>query len=292
MSYIEMGNPKKAEETMRRTWNEFQNALANGKLKSTDTIAALEYKFLKVFNDIFVVNNGQHYCKRQFDEYKEKGQIFMRCVRIEDIYSVPSYERFFPKKEYINSHNRFSPPGVEWLYLSWSDNLEKAKECAKAECRIESGDKMAFCQFEVVNKKAKIFDLTIANHHTYESINDIMDKFVNTTAHNVVEIANEIGIIPERDDIKVTIDVPVKEMSRMWIVFTYIRMLSKEIFVPVNDDKEYMYAPFQCMAYYFQSLGYDGISYSSTVSSQGDNLVLFNKDFAKPIGTVSTEICQ
>ena len=31
---------------------------------------------------------------------------------------MPEYERFIPKKEFIKNDNRFSPPGVEWLYLA------------------------------------------------------------------------------------------------------------------------------------------------------------------------------
>lgn len=35
-----------------------------------------------------------------------------------------SYDRFMPKAEFINEDNRFSPVGVEWLYLAWvSDKI-------------------------------------------------------------------------------------------------------------------------------------------------------------------------
>lgn len=67
----------------------------------------------------------------------------------------------------------------------------------------------------------------------------------------------------------------------------YARLLSKQIFVPVEtEDKELMYSPFQCMAQYFLSLGYAGIIYSSTVFSEGKNVVLFDKDAATPMGKI------
>lgn len=47
-----------------------------------------------------------------------------------------------------------------------------------------------------------------------------------------------------------------------------------------------MYAPFQTMAQYYSSLGYSGIIYGSTVSEIGRNIVLFNKNIAKPCGAI------
>ena len=74
---------------------------------------------------------------------------------------------------------------------------------------------------------------------------------------------------------------------RKWLVYTYAKMLSEQIFVPVDaNDKKLMYAPFHCMAQYFLSLGYSGIIYKSTVFDKGKNLVLFDKGLAKPVGDI------
>ena len=79
----------------------------------------------------------------------------------------------------------------------------------------------------------------------------------------------------------------IKEKFTRWAAYTYARLLSKQIFVPVEtEDKELMYSPFQCMAQYFLSLGYAGIVYSSTVFPEGKNVVLFDKDAASPIGKI------
>ena len=51
-----------------------------------------------------------------------------------------------------------------------------------------------------------------------------------------------------------------------------------------------MYASFQCLAKYFESLGYGGILYPSTVYPKARNIVLFNKTIGNPSGTVKTFI--
>ena len=51
---------------------------------------------------------------------------------------MPEYERFIPKKEFIKNDNRFSPPGVEWLYLALG-NESDIHQCAQAECRAHVG---------------------------------------------------------------------------------------------------------------------------------------------------------
>lgn len=141
-------------------------------------------------------------------------------------------------------------------------------------------------------KKAQIFDLTIADHHTYESINAVIDEYIASEAQALANQVLTKGLSPEKIAANKVIEERTREMSSLWVVFTYARMLSSQIFVPVETNKTYMYAPFHCMAYYFQSLGYDGIAYSGTVSDKGKNLVLFNKNDAKPIGKVSVSVCK
>lgn len=289
MSYIQMRDAKAAEDTMRKTWNELRDALSDGTLKADDIDTALTYTFLKVFGDIFRVNKEERNCKRWLEEFD--GMKFVRCARIDEG-TIPSFERFIPKSEFIKEDNRFSPPGVEWLYLAWAKDMDLAKQCAQAECRIKPGESVGLCEFETVRKKAQIFDLTIADHHTYESINAVIDEYIASEAQALANQVLTKGLSPEKIASNKVIEERTREMSSLWAVFTYARMLSSQIFVPVETNKTYMYAPFHCMAYYFQSLGYDGIAYSSTVSDKGKNLVLFNKNDAKPIGKVSVSVCK
>lgn len=276
-----------SEEIMRETWAEMRNALADGILKSDDVSKALTYKFLKQFDDAFHVNNEERFCKRLLKEYN--GEIFVRCVRV-DNGATPSYDRFLPKSEYIKADNRFSPAGVEWLYLAWAGNLKNAKECAREECRIERGENIAFCEFEIVNRDAQIFDLTIADKYLYDEIDEIIREYISCAG---THIYNEICNTYTTKKLFLLIKLIEKisfESAKIWFAFTYMKMLSSQIFEPVSTNKAYMYAPFHCMANYFQSIGYDGIAYSSTVSDKGKNIVLFNKNDAKPVRDVYVSV--
>lgn len=82
-----------------------------------------------------------------------------------------------------------------------------------------------------------------------------------------------------------------KEFEKLftwWGVYTYTKLLSEQIFVPldVSDNKAIAYTPFQTIAQYYISLGYSGIVYSSTVCPVGKNVVLFDKQMACPIGII------
>ena len=73
-----------------------------------------------------------------------------------------------------------------------------------------------------------------------------------------------------------------------WSLSTYIKLLSEQIFLPLEDtdNKELLYAPFQCVAQYFLSKGYAGIKYKSTVCTGAKDIVLFDKTMAAPVGTI------
>ena len=81
-----------------------------------------------------------------------------------------------------------------------------------------------------------------------------------------------------------------KEISRKFCLYIYFKILSSELFKPVENakSKKFEYAPFHCLAYYFKQLGYDGIIYKSTVSNSryGKNIVLFDKYLANPFDKI------
>lgn len=77
-----------------------------------------------------------------------------------------------------------------------------------------------------------------------------------------------------------------KDLEKL-LINTYCKLLSDYIFEPVESvDGDIMYAPFQTMAQYFKRKGYIGIIYKSTRYSGGKNLVLFDKNYAQPIGPI------
>ena len=83
-----------------------------------------------------------------------------------------------PKAEFINEDNRFSPVGVEWLYLAWASDKNLAEQCTIKECRASTGNRFGICLFEInsANKDEKIIDLTLADEMTYEDINTQLEN--------------------------------------------------------------------------------------------------------------------
>ena len=133
--FFDFGNIKNNERTIRKTWDEFRDALAMGNFSYDDIEKAKKCTFLKVYHDLFYDNFGIKHSTLKLNALD--GTLVGRgCILKKD--EMPEYERFIPKKEFIKNDNRFSPPGVEWLYLALG-NESDIHQCAQAEC---SG----FCQ--------------------------------------------------------------------------------------------------------------------------------------------------
>lgn len=130
----------------------------------------------------------------------------------------------------------------------------------------------------------KIVDLTIADDKSYEQLNHMLESYGNAQVKKGVKIAKILGRVPQYSVNK----TEFKRIFTEWAVYTYSKLLSEQIFEPIDDsaDKGIMYAPFQTMAQYYRSLGYSGIIYGSTVSEVGRNIVLFDKEIAKPCGSI------
>ncbi len=285
MSLFEFSDISKSEETIQQTWEDFRSALSAGDFSYNELDAAKASTiFLKVFDDLF------SHCHPLFDASAKSilscPTTLMRAGRLRPADPAPTYSRFIPNKDYITEHNRFSPPGVEWLYLAVG-NPCIAENCALKECRAIACELFGLCQFKLNEEYSEkiLFDLTIAEDVSYENLNrqlensadDIRNREVKKAANSIMR--KGYAKAPDVSDIK-------KKITR-WTAYTYARLLSKQIFVPVEtEDKELMYSPFQCMAQYFLSLGYEGIVYSSTVFPEGKNVVLFDKDAATPIGKI------
>ena len=274
-----------AEEKMRETWNEFRFDLATGAFsyKDCDT-AKNKAVFLKQFDDLF--SNCHHLFEKSLETVSLSSTTLMRAGKLKDEDPFPTYSRFVPSRKYITSHNRFSPPGTEWLYIAMGDS-DNAEKCALKECRASKGDRFGLCQFKINEEysKRELVDLTIACDSSYDELNNHLEGMEHEIRKREVKrIINGIvqcGCFP-----KPNIDDYMNQF-RIWFAYTYVRMLSEQIFVPVDTvDKERCYAPFQCVAQYFLNFGYEGIVYSSTVLPSGKNVVLFDRDAAVPVGKI------
>ncbi len=278
------------ERTICVTWNEFRQKLSNKDFSYSDVGAALQTVFLKTFDDLFK-STHQHFDKLVKDVLSDDTCI-MRAARLKVGDPEPEYSRFIPNAAFMTDHNRFSPPDIEWLYLAFSNEQSRdedfsiAEKCALRECRAVKGERFALCEFRLdkSNEWKKVVDLTIADGIEYADINlrlsqimqNIWDREVNRRISAI-----KMGMKPKAnsDDIKPGFEE--------WAVYTYAKLMSEQIFVPLTkEDKSIMYAPFQCLAQYFLSKGYYGIVYSSTIFPEGKNIVLFDKNFAFPVGTI------
>lgn len=279
---FDLSEIEKSEKTIRKTWAEFRDALAKGMFTYDEVEKAKSYTFLKVYDDLFHQHSGIEHKTIKIKDLKE---LLVGRGTILGEKEVLDYERFIPKKEFIKNDNRFSPPGVEWLYLALGNEAD-IHECSQAECRAKEGNRFGFCHFSFDDSslELKLVDLTIADDISYEKLNARLEEYGQKQVKKGIKTAKDLGFIPRYN-------VNVDEFKRFfteWGVYTYTKLLSEQIFEPLSDtdDKALMYAPFQTMAQYYISLGYSGIIYGSTVSTVGRNIVLFNKNMAYPMGTI------
>lgn len=120
-----------SEKIMKRTWSEFREALAKGKFEYTDTKSALTTIFLKQFDEMFQ-DVGKSKMTVEFIECLHNTSIGRGTViKPDEPLDTPLYDRFIPNAEFIKEDNRFSPQGVEWLYLSIGDSEEVVRGVQK-----------------------------------------------------------------------------------------------------------------------------------------------------------------
>lgn len=285
---MEFGEIKKSEEVIKETWSEFREKLVQEQYELNDIDKVKECTFLKVYDGIFNQNSGFNYKITTIGELQKfslgRGTILNETESID-------YERFIPKKEFINQDNRFSPSGIEWLYLAIGNETE-IHQCAQAECRVNIGDRFGFCHFNFDSRQLnlKLVDLTISDNISYDDLNNTLEQNIKIEDKKRIKIARMCG----KDLGAYWHEREVKRLFIKWSVYTYAKLLSEQIFQPIcdEDDRSIMYAPFQVMAQYYISLGYCDIIYGSTVSEVGRNIVLFDKSIAHPAGSIENYIIE
>lgn len=278
---------EKSELAIKKTWGEFREALSKGLFTYDEVDKAKEMDFLKSYDDLFRRHGGIDYNTLTLGslvvERLGRGTILNEIEN-------PDYERFMPNKRFIKEDNRFSPPGVEWLYLAIGNDSD-IYECAVAECRGQRGQRFGFCHFELDTKykDCKLVDLTIADDITYDAINRQLSDYVQTQIKKRNKMIKRLGYAP---NMSIVNKKEFENIITKWGGYVYTKLLSEQIFEPLDvlDNKAIVYAPFQTMAQYYISLGYSGIIYSSTVCPVGKNLVLFDKLMAKPTGKIEDRV--
>lgn len=283
--FSNIGNSKVA---LARTWEEFRDALKNKEFNYDETEKAKNITFLRVLNDLFYEHKGIDIVSKSISDILSKmgrGTILHATEKV-------NYDRFLPKKQFITSANRFSPQGVEWLYLALDNNVS-ATQTAKSEIRISEGQRFGFCYFEFTEdaKRYKIVDLTIADEYEYDDFNAALEAYAQQNLEKEIRKAKLTRRMPKKKDI--INKAEFEQVFVQWSIYTYCKLLSEEIFVPLDtEDRDLAYAPFQTMATYFLSMRYSGIIYKSTVQNGGKNIVLFDKQLAYPMGEIIDEVIQ
>ena len=142
---FDFSNIENSEKTIRKTWCEFRECLAKGLFTYEEIDRAKEQVFLKTYDDLFRQHSGIDHKTTTIKSIK--SQIIGRGTKLKQDES-PNHDRFLPKKEYIKEDNRFSPPGIEWLYLAIG-NEDDIHKCATAECRAKKETDLVFVIFNL-----------------------------------------------------------------------------------------------------------------------------------------------
>jgi len=232
---FEFSDIKKSEETMNSTWAEFRKALVDREFCYSQINVALEKTFLKVFDQLIADQTiRSEYSVSLLELVKIRNAQFFRGAIIEPGEMV-DYDRFIPKKEFIKEDRRFSPPGIEWLYLSIQDTSmthvspNLAQECCIKECCASNGDDFAICPFrtDVSNASLSIIDLTIGIEDSFESLNRLLDTKAQEIRSLNVKRFFETGKL--LDGWKLEFETHFK----LWASHTYTKLLAEQIFEPV-----------------------------------------------------------
>jgi hypothetical protein len=127
--------------------------------------------------------------------------------------------------------------------------------------------------------------LTVADDLTYEQINSRLECTYKEICRARFRRSRRRG---RAAAITVAENNKIKNAVEDWAFKTYLKLMSEQIFKPLEDtdDRNLMYAPFQCVAQYFLDKGYSGIKYKSTVCESAKDIVLFDKTYAHPVGDI------
>lgn len=284
--YFDYENKDKVIKTFKETWEEFRQALGTNKIGYKELSKAKEYTFLGVLDNVLSYENNnidlEVLFKTLYFNYS-----FCRATEIKsnEIIEKIDFDRFLPNKEYSKDANRFSPTDKEYLYLACKTRFGKEKhydlieEISKKEIRAREGQKIGICKFKIPENldimERRVINLTLVDNISLEDINQDSENWINNYIYSNINTNKSKKVVSKE----------IKEETRSSLLKIYLKILSSEIFKPVeNVDRDFEYAPFHCLAYYFSKLGYDGIIYKSTVCNNGygKNIVLFNKYYAEP----------
>lgn len=123
-----------AHKAIKAKWELLRKDLQVGKYSFDDESEATKSKFLSEFDQLFTIDGGQEYFSRTLTDVFNKAFV-LRGAIIHDTKLELDGSRFIPNSHYIKDDNRFSPKGIEWIYLTLgfpknNEGKEKARICS------------------------------------------------------------------------------------------------------------------------------------------------------------------
>ena len=259
--------------------------------------------FIEIFDDMFAKCINNH--RDAFFYPLKKSDVLCRVVSGWG----HGVDRFIPWPN--TAQNRWNPPGRTYLYLSFSEELQSYSEelslseyiCLE-EYRAQKGEQYSFCMFEPL-VQGNILDLSY-NDIDLATIRCSMDALGRKISQQVMSdlISNSVKLEHYKSNPK-KLKKEIKKKTEKYndrriieevVAKQYLKMVCNTIYKKVDekDDigKEKAYRSFQILSLYLESKGVTGIIYPCTRTNKviGKNLVLFNKEDAKPIKDSIREI--
>lgn len=257
--------------------------------------------FIDIFDDVFT-NCIEKYSDRFFHALSE-DDIICRSVQEDDIDKADMESRYIPWPNAGHS-NRWNPPGVTFLYLSYDRKIRPYNSeinineyVCLLETRSKPGENHSFCYFKP-SKSGKILDLSY-NDMTLRNAKNILNVYQDDMTQKLVK---ELLATPGAEEkykkakrLKADIKKKMQEnpIEEMYIQEStakqYLIMVCNCIYKKVDetdDDKlDLAYNSFRILAQYLQTKGVTGIIYPCTRTNKimGKNLVLFDINDAVPL---------
>lgn len=155
-------------ESLQKTWLELKDNINNGQFKYNDVESVKKSNFISVLNVILNSEYAKNLVTVDLSNFA-RAKKFCRAVIIERD-EVISESRFIPNGDFMKSSNRFSPIGVEWLYLGFDKYMRDAEKCCRAEVRASDDANVEFCEFKYIGGEHKVIDLTVADDKTWDDV--------------------------------------------------------------------------------------------------------------------------
>lgn len=260
--------------------------------------------FIAIFDDIF--SNAINGHRTRFFHELSSSDILCRVV---DEWGH-KVDRFVPWPS--RTHNRWNPPGKQYLYLSFCEKEEQFscdltlnEYICLEEYRAEKGKQYSFCHF-IPTTKGNILDLSY-NDTSMSQIKSIIDVNYSDSVQKIVdEMLSEKDAMRKYQDkrkIKKVISQKIKENTidksilEESFVKQYLKMICSCIYKKIDEtdetQREKVYKSFHILSSYLESKGVTGIIYPCTRTNKikGKNLVLFNAKDAAPLSDSIREYC-